>query len=223
MIKGITPIDTAFEIIGLCNAQQLTLYIFKETMCGAVIFAVGFIFSLWGVVSKGTLRPFFTFLILFFTIWMLFVVPSVPVPSVTSSMEQNGLQSITTQQVLNNNINNAANLSNNAGTINPILNIFSDMFSAFTIGAVGAIERGADPSKSNYLKNPFLISKLSVIAGDLFSQGISDPALRKEATDFYKNDYLPALQRLIQDRAYTAANMPQLWPGDPAITATLYL
>ena len=41
MIKGITPIDTAFELIGLCNAQSLTHYIFFGTMAGALIFVVG--------------------------------------------------------------------------------------------------------------------------------------------------------------------------------------
>jgi len=217
MIKGITPIDTAFELIGLCNAQQLTHYIFFQTMGGALIFAVGFVFSLWAAVSKGTFRPFFTFLILFFSMWILFIVPSVPQPSVSSTMEQNGYADITTSQVLNS--NPTGSLSNNTGTINPILDTFSNMLSAFTIGCVGAVELGGDPGKTNYLKSPFMVAKLAAISNQLLTQGFSSPQLSKEASDFYKNYYLPTLQNLIQQRSYTVANMPQLWPGDPAITA----
>ena len=216
MITGITPIDGAFELIGLCNCQQLTLFIFKQTMGGALVFAVGFIFSLWAVASKGTFKPFFTFLILFFSLWLLFVVPAIQAPSATSTMEQNGYTGLTTAQVLS---NNSQSLSNNNGTINPILNIISDTFSAFTIGCVAVIEKGADPGKSNYLKNPFLIQKLETIASQTVSEGIKDPKLRKEVSDFYKNYYLSTLQKLIEDKSYTVANIPQLWPGDPAIIA----
>ena len=216
MVTGITPIDTAFELIGLCNAQQLTHYIFFETAGGALIFVIGFIFSLSAVASKGTFKPFFTFLILFFSSWIIFIFPTVQAPSVTSTMEQNGFTDLTTAQVLN---NNAQSLTNNTGTINPVLNIISDMFSALSIGCVGAIERGADPSRSNYLKNPFMVAKLATIASQTLGEGIKSPQLRKEVTDFYKNYYLPTLQNLIEQRAYTVADMPKLWPGDPAITA----
>ena len=217
MIKGITPIDAAFELIGLCNAQQLTHYIFFQTMGGALIFAVGFVFSLWAAVSKGTFKPFFTFLILFFSMWILFIVPTVQEPSVTSTMEQNGYSDITTSQVLSS--SPTGSLSNNTGVINPILDTISNMLSAFTIGCVGAIELGGDPGKTNYLKSPFMVAKLSAISNQLVTQGFSNPQLSKEASDFYKNYYLPTLQNLIQQRAYTIANIPQLWPGDPAITA----
>ena len=219
MIKGITPIDTAFELIGLCNAQSLTHYIFFGTMAGALIFVVGLFFSLISTVSKGTFKPLFSFMIIFFSCWILFIVPTVQAPSVSSTMEQNGFTDLTTAQVLSNNAQNQASLTNNTGTINPILNVMSDMFSAFTIGCVGAIETGADPSKSNYLKNPFMVAKLATIASQTLGQGIKDPAIRKEVTDFYKTYYLPTLQNLIEQRAYTAANIPKLWPGDPAITA----
>ena len=131
-------------------------------------------------------------------------------------MEQNGYTGLTTAQVLS---NNSQSLSNNNGTINPILNIISDTFSAFTIGCVAVIEKGADPGKSNYLKNPFLIQKLETIASQTVSEGIKDPKLRKEVSDFYKNYYLSTLQKLIEDKSYTVANIPQLWPGDPAIIA----
>ena len=131
-------------------------------------------------------------------------------------MEQNGYTGLTTAQVLS---NNSQSLSNNNGTINPILNIISDTFSAFTIGCVAVIEKGADPGKSNYLKNPFLIQKLETIASQTVSEGIKDPKLRKEVSDFYKNYYLQTLQKLIEDKSYTVANIPQLWPGDPAIIA----
>ena len=215
MIKGITPIDTAFEVIGLCNAQQLTHYIFFETAAGVLIFAIGFIFSLYAVAQKGSFRPFFTFLVLFFSMWILFVVPTAQVQNVTSTMEQNGYTDITSEQV----VKNSPLLLNNSGVINPVLNIFSDMFSAFSIGCVGVINRGADPGKSNYLKNPFMVTKLSTLASQTFDQGIKNPQLRKEVTDFYKDYYLPTLRKLIEERAYTVADMPKLWPGDPAITA----
>ncbi len=217
MIKGITPIETAFEIIGLCNAQQLTHYIFFETAAGMLIFAVGFIFSLYAVSQKNSFKPFFTFLILFFSMWILFVIPTAQIQNVTSTMEQNGYKDITSEQV----IKDSGLLLNkgNPGVINPILNIFSDMFSAFSIGCVGVIERGADPGKSNYLKNPFMVTKLSTLASQTFDQGIKNPQIRKEVTDFYKDYYLPTLKKLIEDRAFTVADMPKLWPGDKAIMA----
>ena len=215
MIKGITPIDAAFELIGLCNCQQLTHYIFFETMCGVAVFALGFIFSIWAVASKGTFKPFFTFLIFFFSMWILFIYPSVSAPTVSSTMEQNGFTDLTTAQVLN---SGTASLSNNTGTVNPILNIISDLFSSFTIGVVGVIDRGAGSGKANYLKNPMMVAKVLAISNDLISDGIKDPKLRKEVSDFYKNTYLPALQKMIDSGTYTVQSIPNLWPGDSRVT-----
>ena len=214
-MNGITPIDSAFEIIGLCNCYQLTHYIFLGTMAGAAIFSLGFIFSIWAVVTKGTLRPFFTFLILFFTLWALFVYPSAPVPTVTSAMEQNGYTDMTTQSVLNG--GTAGSISNNTGSVNPTLETISNMFGSFVTGAIGAIDLGASNGQANYLKNPMAVAKIIAITNDMVSGGIKDPKVSKEVTNFYKSSYLPALQTLINNGTYTAENIPSLWPGDSRV------
>jgi len=214
-MNGITPIDTAFEIIGLCNCYQLTHYIFLGTLAGAAIFALGFVLSIWSVVTKGTLRPFFTFLILFFTLWALFVVPSASVPSVTSAMEQNGYTAMTTQGVLSG--GTSGSITNNTGNVNPTLETISNMLGAFVTGAIGAIDLGAANGQTNYLKNPMAVAKIIAITTDMVSNGISDPKLDQQVTDFYKNSYLPALQSLINNGTYNVTNIPSLWPGDSRV------
>ena len=196
-MNGITPIDTAFEIIGLCNCYQLTHYIFLGTLAGAAIFALGFIFSIWAVVTKGSLRPFFTFLILFFTLWALFVVPSAPVPTVTSSMEQRGYTDLTTSSILNS--GTTGSLTNNNGNVNPTLETISNMFGSFVTGAIGAVDLGASNGQANYLKNPMAVAKIVAIMNDMVAGGIKDQKLSQEVTNFYKSSYLPALQTLINN------------------------
>ena len=106
-------------------------------MGGMLIFAIGFFLSLYATGSKGSFRPFFTFLALFFSVWMLLVVPTAQIEMPSSTMEKNGYKEMNTQEFLQ-----EKGYSNYV--VNPILNIFSDMFSAFTIGCVKVIERGAD-------------------------------------------------------------------------------
>ena len=214
-MNGITPIDTAFEIIGLCNCYQLTHYIFLGTLAGAAIFALGFIFSIWAVVTKGSLRPFFTFLILFFTLWALFVVPSAPVPTVTSSMEQRGYTDLTTSSILNS--GTTGSLTNNNGNVNPTLEIISNMFGSFVTGAIGAVDLGASNGQANYLKNPMAVAKIVAIMNDMVTGGIKDQKLSQEVTNFYKTSYLPALETLIDNGTYTVQNIPSLWPGDSRV------
>ena len=65
MIRGITPIDAVFELMGLHQAQALMRLIFLETWAGKFIFALGFMLSMKEVWEKGNFRTVFIFVMMF--------------------------------------------------------------------------------------------------------------------------------------------------------------
>ena len=211
MIKGVTPVETAFELMGLMNSQAIMKWIFFDTFGGALIFAVGMVTSLAIAVEKGSFKAVWLFASLFFVTFFLFVIPTARVDGVTSTMEQSGFQGVTTQNIVQ-----EKGYSNSE--INPVLSVISDLMSSFSIGLVEALENMAGGGKNSYLKSPFLIAKLVTLVNQTVQEGIKDPQLKKKTIEFYQNDYLPTLQ-MFMDRNKTAKDLPDLWPGSPEIVA----
>ena len=83
MIKGVTPVETAFELMGLMNSQAIMKWIFFDTFGGALIFAVGMVTSLAIAVEKGSFKAVWLFASLFFVTFFLFVIPTARVDGVT--------------------------------------------------------------------------------------------------------------------------------------------
>lgn len=210
MIKGVTPIETAFEVIGMVNSQAIMKWMFFDTLGGALLFAWGLVTSLMISVEKGSFKAVWTFAFLFFASFFLFVIPTAQVTGVTSTMEQNGYTGIKTQVIMQ-------DKGYGSSLVNPVLNMGSDLISAFTIGAVGVIDAMANGGDNAYLKNQFLVAKIVTLVNQTVLEGIKDPQLRKDTTEFYQFDYLPTLQFLIE-RNKSIKDFKDLWPGAKVIT-----
>ena len=197
MTRGITPIDAAFELMGLHQALALTRFIFVETVAGKLVFAAGFISSLAAGLEKGNFRPLGVFLFLFFTLWFLFVMPQTVLVGSVSTMEQSGYKDVTTTQILEK--------AGYAGAMaDPVLDLCARWMDALVSGATAVVDK-ITPANS-YLASPFLFSKVSMLTGGILARGITSAELEEETARFYQDHYWPALRRLGQDNGVA-------WPG----------
>ncbi len=204
MIRGITPIDAAFELMGLHQAQALTRFIFVETVAGKLVFAAGFISSLTAGLEKGNFRPLGVFLFLFFSFWFLFVMPQATLGGSVSTMEQGGYQQVTTTQILQ-----KAGYAG-AKAASP-LDLVARWMDTLVSGATAVLDR--TPPGKGYLASPFLLTKVSMIASGTLARGITSVELEEETARFYQEYYWPALRRLKKSDAST-------WPGQESLVST---
>ena len=203
MIRGITPIDAGFELMGLHQAQALIRFIFLESMAGKFIFTLGFILSLRAGWEKGNFRPVFIFMVMFFSMWFLLVVPRARAGDSVSAMERAGYQGITTVEVLKKN-------GYNEVMVDPVLDIVSRSVDSLMTAVSAVLERGADGR--GYLASPFLMIKVSLVTTGIIDKGITDPALEERTVRFYQDHFWPAVR--------TLRSPPEdLWPGSADIVA----
>lgn len=203
MIRGITPIDGAFELIGLHQAQALMRFIFLASMAGKLIFTLGFMLSIKSGLEKGNLRTAFIFLMIFFSLLILLVVPRAKVVDPISAMERNGYQDITTVQVLRKN-------GYNELVVSPVLDMASRAIDSLVTASSAVLERGA--SVRGYLASPFLFVKVSVLTSSIVAHGITDPQLEERVVHFYQDHFWPAVK-------ISGASRDGLWPGAPDVVA----
>ncbi len=204
MIQGITPIDTAFDMMGLHQAQALTRFMFIETLAGKVLFGLGFILSLVKGLEKGNFKPVLMFVFLFFSLWFLCVMPHVRVTPPISAMERNGYKDITAADILKK--SGYAEL-----VVNPVVYGVSRWMDVLVTGVVAVIDHVGNEGRG-YLASPFLRVKVSMITSAIVAQGITDPKLREDAARFYQQDYWGTVRGL-------GESAQGVWPGDPRVVA----
>jgi hypothetical protein len=202
MIRGITPIDAAFELMGLHQAQVLMRFIFLESMAGKVIFALGFILSIRTGLDKGNFKPAFVFLMMFFSLWLLLVVPRAKAVDAVSAMERSGYQQITTAQILKKN-------GYGEVMVSPVLDVFSRMGDSLVMAVAAALDRGGDTR--GYLASPFLFIKVSILTSGIVARGITDPQLEERTVRFYQDHFWPAVKKL--------EKADDVWPGHPDVVS----
>ena len=199
MIRGITPIDGAFELMGLHQAQVWVRFIFLETLAGKVIFALGFLLSIKAGLDKGNFRPAFIFIMVFFSLWFLLVLPRSKAVDPVSAMERSGYQEITIAQILKKN-------GYGEVMVNPVLDAMSRTVDALITAVAAVFERGSDGR--GYLASPFLFMKVSILTSGIVAQGITDPDLQERTVHFYQDHFWPVLRQLKNPGT-------RVWPGDP--------
>ncbi|MBF0619938.1 MAG: hypothetical protein HQL19_07210 [Candidatus Omnitrophica bacterium] len=207
VIRGLTPIDASFEMMGLHEAYALTRYLFVETWGGKIIFVAGFVVSLWLVVARGSMKPIAVFLMCFFACWLLLVFPCIQPDAATSAMEAEGFTDMTTAALLE-----------KGGyqdiKVNPLMDVISRVLNSVVTGSVAMLEKAGHQGCS-FLKSPFLMVKLSSITSEIIAAGVTDTALQARTVRFYQDYFLVALQEL-QARGQPVRN---LWPGDGSVMA----
>ncbi len=206
MIHGITPIDTAFEMMGLHQAQALVRFIFIESLAGKFVFALGFIMSLAASLAKANFRPVLVFVFLFFTLWIVCVMPASRAVVPVSAMEQAGYHDVSTAALLE---------KNGYGQImvSPPLGLVSQWIDALIRSMITVLDR-VDGARSarGYAASPFLFTKVSILTSSLVASGITDPVLENKSVHFYQDYFWPAVHDFPQ-------SSKDLWPGDPDVIA----
>ena len=97
---GVSPVEAAFEVIGLVNAKSIMDFLFFDTQVGVVVFLIGFLSSLWRSVREADFSALWSFLIIFFILLFIFIKPMLNLEDATSTMEQAGWKADNTAQSL---------------------------------------------------------------------------------------------------------------------------
>src|SRR3989339_550525 len=100
MSGGITPIDNAFEWIGLHQCSALMRLVFVETLAGKAIFALGFILALARSLKRADLKAVMIYCAIFFSCLILLVIPKTVVNAIPSTMESYGYTQMKTEDIL---------------------------------------------------------------------------------------------------------------------------
>lgn len=202
---GVTPVEAAFEVIGLTNCKLVMDFLFKETLLGVTVFAAGFIMSLWQSVQKGSFGIFFKFIFLFLFIWFIFIVPVTGRPTPHSTMEKFGYKELQAEDIVK---------SRTEGEQVPVVLLtISRAFNAISIGIIKAISFAARDNEYNYLKNPFFLNKMAVQLNRFAGEGIRDKLLKEDVISFFYDEYLPTISIMSKKKNINLEDVHKWWPG----------
>ena len=212
---GVSPVEAAFEVIGLVNAKSIMDFLFFDTQVGIAVFFIGFLAALWRSVRETDFSPLWGFLMMFFIILFIFIKPMANLEDTTSTMEQAGWTGDNTAQSLKDTFFDTGRTK--AGSLGLVL--ISEAYNALVYGTVSAITRVTQDKDFNYLNNPFIVNKVSLYLQHFSAERIKDNALRKDLEEFLKNDYPQTLGRMINNGANQPNVTKKWWPGDEEVIA----
>ena len=212
---GVSPVEAAFEVIGLVNAKSIMDFLFFDTQVGVAIFFIGFLASLWRSVRETDFSPLWGFLMMFFILLFIFIKPMANLEDTTSTMEQAGWTGDNTAQSLKDTFFDTGRTK--AGSLGLVL--ISEAYNALVYGTVAAITRVTQDKDFNYLNNPFIVNKVSLYLQHFSAERIKDNVLRKDLEEFLKNDYPQTLGRMINNSTTQTNITKKWWPGDEEVIA----
>ena len=212
---GVSPVEAAFEVIGLVNAKSIMDFLFFDTQVGVAIFLIGFLSSLWRSVREADFSALGGFLIVFFILLFIFIKPMLNLEDATSTMEEAGWKGDSTAQALKDTFFDTGKTK--AGSLGLVF--ISEIYNSIVYGTVNAITRVTQQSNFNYLNNPFIVNKISLYLQHFSAGRIKDNALRKDLEDFLKNDYPQTIGRMINNSANQPDMTKKWWPGDDEVVA----
>ena len=210
---GVSPVEAAFEVIGLVNAKSIMDFLFFDTQVGVAIFFIGFLASLWRSVRETDFSPLWGFLMMFFILLFIFIKPMANLEDTTSTMEQAGWTGDNTAQSLKDTFFDTGRTK--AGSLGLVL--ISEAYNALVYGTVAAITRVTQDKDFNYLNNPFIVNKVSLYLQHFSAERIKDNVLRKDLEEFLKNDYPQTLGRMINNSNTQTNITKKWWPGDEEV------
>jgi hypothetical protein len=206
MLGGITPIDNAFDLIGIHQCAALMKYLFIETPAGKIIFAAGFLLSLVKSLGGDGFKAVLVYIAAFFSCVLLMVLPAQSVTARVSTMEATGYEGVKTDAIIR-------KAGIDALRVNPVLLVMDQGVSLLVNGAVDVID-ALPAHQARFLKDPFVTAKVSLLLRERFRSGIEDPVLKEGLVHFYQDHFLPALRQW-REGAADDKGMP--WPGDERV------
>lgn len=214
---GVSPTEAAFEVVGLVNAKSIIDFLFFDTRIGAAVFLIGLLVSLWRSVRETDFSTLWSFLIVFFLLFFIFIKPMADLEDATSTMEQAGWKGDTTLETLKDTFLDTG--KRRAGSMGLVL--VSQAYNSIVYGTINAITKVTQDKDFNYLNNPFIVNKVSLHLRYFSAEGIKkDNALRKNLEDFLKNDYPQTLGRMVNNSATRTHMTKKWWPGDEEVVAS---
>ena len=212
---GVSPVEAAFEVIGLVNAKSIMDFLFFDTQVGVAIFFIGFLASLWRSVRETDFSPLWGFLMMFFILLFIFIKPMLNLEDATSTMEEAGWKGDSTAQALKDTFFDTGKTK--AGSLGLVF--ISEIYNSIVYGTVNAITRVTQEGNFNYLTNPFIVNKVSLYLQHFSAERIKDNVLRKDLEEFLKNDYPQTLGRMINNSNTQTNITKKWWPGDEEVIA----
>ena len=208
-IFGLTSIDACLSAWGLNVAQSIIEFFFSRTNLGVLVFAIGFLSSIWQSVKEGSFKHFAVFIFICISGFLLIIVPSRQEPHIKSVMEVYGTSSFTSKTLKDS--------QTTMHTMPLFLSYFGQMADAMSIGIVSIIDN-AFTNDFRFLSNPLGVQGLSLQVNQLVNVPIADVKLRKDLDDFMYAYYLPSLNMYIDANPNgQVSNLRALWPGDTNI------
>ena len=213
---GVSPVEAAFEVIGLVNAKSIMDFLFFDTQIGVAVFFIGLLTSLWKSVRETNFSALGSFLMVFFILLFIFIKPMFNLEDATSTMEEAGWKGDSTAQSLKDTFFDTGKTQ--AGSLGLVF--ISEIYNSIVYGTVSAITKVTQQGNFNYLNNPFIVNKVSLYLQHFSAEGIKDNALRKDLEDFLRNDYPQTIGRMINNSTNQPADMTKKWwPGDDEVIA----
>jgi hypothetical protein len=213
---GISPTEAAFEVIGLVNAKSIIDFLFFETKIGLAVFLIGLLTALWRSAKETDFSILWSYLFMFCVLLFIFIKPMASLENATSTMETAGWKGTSTQDSLKEAFIDSGKAR--AGSLGLVF--ISQGYNSIVFGTVSAITKVTQAQDFNYLKNPFIVNKVSLFLHDFSADGITkDKALRKDVRDFLKNDYPQTLGRMTQGKKQGLQITGKWWPGDSEVVA----
>lgn len=213
---GVSPVESAFEVMGLINAKAIIDFLFKEKGFGQAFFAIGLIAVIWKVLKEedisSAVRYLFTSIILAF----LFVNPVRSLGGVTSEMEAMGWKDRSTKEVLEDKFVEKDKVAQGS-TLGLVM--ISQGMSALVSGTINAITKISSNEEFNYLKNPFIVNKVSMYLKSFTEKGITeDKKLSGEAGRFLHDCYSYTIKIMAREKGAEGVTK-KWWPGDKDVVA----
>ena len=203
-ITGITPIEAAFETIGLTNGWLLARFLFFKSGIGLVFIVIGFLVTVWKMAKEGDYSYLANYFILVFCCWFIFLVPSSPRPAAASTVEAFSntgpkYTGLTAEAII-------AGQGGGDKVSLAMLGV-SRFYNLMIIGSIKALDAVAYKGEYNYLTSPFLLNRVSLKFQSFFEGGIKDKDLREKIRRFSSLYYVPALTRIARQETQASSQL----------------
>ncbi|NCU31711.1 MAG: hypothetical protein EOM23_01980, partial [Candidatus Moranbacteria bacterium] len=127
---GVTPVEAAYEVIGLTNAYLLIEYIFKSAW-GAVVFGMGFFLALARFLRTQNIATMIHYFALCLVILLVFIFPSGNITRISSSMENQGYRGVGSEEIFQE--------SQTSRRVPTALLFISQAYNNLVVGAIAAL------------------------------------------------------------------------------------
>lgn len=203
MFRGITSIDTAFEIAGIIQAGNLMRFLFIDTFIGKMALLVSCLLSIKESLVTQDLKKSVFYILILLGVWSFILMPMTIIGKAYYSVETGLIKESKIEEILEH-----RQYVTEKGPL--FLNVFSQMMMIFIKGSIVAIDSFRHDGCS-YLKQPMEKAILFSELYDVLRLGIGERDLREKIRIFYQDVFFPVIQKT---KINSLKKNHFLWPWD---------